>query len=71
VRAMIKAQGGCRRVESSLQRKARRKIEEFCRMWADSFSETSRRYVISQLEQPALRKPQASSGSGSLQAARA
>ena len=41
VREMIEHEGGDRRIESALRRRARRKIEEFRELWAESFSEAS------------------------------
>ncbi len=37
--AMIEREGGDRRIQSALRRKARRKLDEFRRLWADSFSD--------------------------------
>lgn len=41
VRGMIERQGGDRRIESALRRKARKKLDEFRQLWADSFSGAS------------------------------
>ena len=41
VREMIVRQGGDRKIESALRRKASRKLGEFRQLWADSFSDAS------------------------------
>ncbi len=63
VRVMIDAQGGDARFESVLRRRALRKIEEFRRIWTDSFTDGSIRSLIDQIDREVPRKPETRSAS--------
>jgi CHAD domain-containing protein len=63
VRRMVERQGGDRRIEASLRRKARRKLEAFRQLWADSFSDASVQSLIGQIGRVAPKKPAARSRS--------
>jgi CHAD domain-containing protein len=56
VREMIERQGGNRRIDAALRRKARRKLDEFRQLWVDSFADAS-----IDIRQGVARKPAAPS----------
>jgi CHAD domain-containing protein len=56
VRMMVERHGSDRGIESSFQRRVRRKLSEFRRGWADAFTDPSMQRVIGQLSQQAPRK---------------
>jgi CHAD domain-containing protein len=59
VRTMIEREGGDRKVEASLQRKARRKLDEFRLLWAEAFTRASIQALVAQIGPKPPRKPAA------------
>ncbi len=51
VRAMIRREGGNRRIDASLRRRASRKLEKFGELWVNSFSDSSIQRLIYQIKQ--------------------
>ncbi len=53
VRVMVSREGGNRRVDSSLRRRASRKLVEFGELWGNSFPDSSIQRLIYQIKQAA------------------